>query len=244
MTYVELQATTHFSFLRGVSSPEQLFSAAALLGYPALGITDWNSVGGLVRSLVAADTTGVRLVAGCRINLLDGPSLLVWPQDRTGWTRLTQLLSAGKKRADPRKGEKGQCFLHWEDVDAWSEGLVAALLPDDVESSTASLAAMKDIFGDRAYCALTYRRRPKDKLRLHQLNDLARSVGVRSVATGDVLYDSPDKRMLQDVVTAIREHCTIDDLGFKRERFADRHLKSVAEMERRFAHYPDAIRAT
>ncbi|QIK79918.1 DNA polymerase III subunit alpha [Sphingomonas piscis] len=244
MTYVELQTTTHFSFLRGVSSPEQLFSAAAQLGYPALGVTDWNSVGGLVRSLVAADTTGVRLVAGCRLNLMDGASLLVWPQDRAAWTRLTLLLSEGKKRADPRKGEKGQCFLHWEDVEAWSEGLVAALLPDDVDTAAASLAAVRDIFGDRAHCALTYRRRPGDKQRLHALDQLARQHRVRSLATGDVLYDSPDKRMLQDVVTAIREHSTIDDLGFRRERFADRHLKSVAEMERRFADYPDAIQAT
>src|SRR5205085_4645352 len=61
---------------------------------------------------------------------------------------------------------------------------------------------------------------------------------------GDVLYDGPDKRMLQDVVTAIREHVTIDELGFRRERFADRYLKSPKEMERRFKAFPDAIRAT
>ncbi len=73
---------------------------------------------------------------------------------------------------------------------------------------------------------------------------MARRYGVRSLATGDILYDSPDKRMLQDVVTAIRNKCTIDDLGFRRERYADRHLKSPTEMERRFAAFPDAIRAT
>src|SRR5687768_11804710 len=50
--------------------------------------------------------------------------------------------------------------------------------------------------------------------------------------------------MLQDVVTAIRNKCTIDDLGFRRELHADRHLKSPREMERRFADYPDAIRAS
>ncbi|QPQ54382.1 error-prone DNA polymerase [Allosphingosinicella flava] len=245
MTYVELQATTHFSFLRGVSSPEELFSAAALLGYRALGVTDRNSVGGLVRALVAADKTVVRLVAGCRLDLVDGPSLLVWPEDRAAWSRLTRLLTTGKKRADPKEGEKGQCFLHWEDVAAWSDGLIAALLPDEADGSTeAALAIMTDIFGDRAHCALTYRRRPKDKLRLHELHEMARTFGVRSLATGDVLYDSPDKRLLQDVVTAIRNKCTTDDLGFRRERFADRHLKSVAEMERRFADYPDAIQAS
>src|SRR5205085_8212266 len=80
--------------------------------------------------------------------------------------------------------------------------------------------------------------------RLHALDMLARRFGVRGLATGDVLYDSPDKRMLQDVVTAIREHCTIDQLGLRRERFADRYLKAPREMERRFKHFPDAVRAT
>ena len=245
MTYVELQAATHFSFLRAVSSAEELFSAAALLGYPALGIADRNSVGGLVKALRAADSTAVRLVAGCRLDLMDGASLLVWPRDRAAWSRLTRLLTIGKSRADPRKGEKGQCFLHWEDVAAWSDGLVAALVPDEADSAGATaLAQLREIFGDRSHLALTHRRRPGELRRLHSLESLARRHQVRSLATGDVLYDGPDKRMLHDVVTAIREHVTIDELGFRRERFADRHLKSPIEMERRFRAFPDAVQAS
>jgi error-prone DNA polymerase len=245
MTYTELQVTSHFSFLRGASSPNELFSAAKLLGYSALGIADRNTVCGLVRGLVAADETGVRLIAGCRLDLMDGSSLLVWPENRTGWSSLTRLLTAGKKRARPQHGEKGQCFLHWEDIAAWSDGLIAALVAGRAEESTAvAMAQTADIFGDRAHAALAYQRRPGEKLRLHQLDRMARNHGLRSLAVGDILYDSPDKRMLQDVVTAIRNKCTIDELGFRRERHADRHLKSVAEMERRFRDYPDAIRAT
>ena len=221
MTYVELQVATHFSFLRGVSSAEELFSAAALLGYPALGITDRNSVGGLVKALRAADATGVRLVAGCRLDLMDGSSLLVWPEDRAAWSRLTRLLTVGKSRVDRRKGEKGQCFLHWEDVAAWSDGLVAALVPDEADRGHRNRPGPDAPISSasRAYLALTHRRRPGDALRLHALDALARRYGVRSLATGDVLYDSPDKRMLQDVVTAIRNKCTIDELGFRRERY-------------------------
>src|SRR6185503_17420525 len=103
---------------------EELFSAAALLGYKALGVTDRNSVGGLVHALRAAEATGVRLVAGCRLDLMDESSLLVWPEDRAGWSNLTRLLTLGKSRAVPKKGEKGQCFLHWEDVEAHAGGLV------------------------------------------------------------------------------------------------------------------------
>ena len=136
--YAELQVTTHFSFLRGASSCDELFAAAALLGYEALGVTDRNSVAGMVRAHIAAKATGVRLVPGCRLDLIGGDSLLVWPEDRAGWSRLTRLLSIGNARADPKKGEKGQCFLHWEDLAAWSDGLVAAYLPDEADARTAA----------------------------------------------------------------------------------------------------------
>jgi error-prone DNA polymerase len=243
--YVELQAASHFSFLRGVSSAEELFRAAEILGYSALGLADRNTVGGLVKGLRASDEWGVRLIVGSRLDLMDGSSLLVWPEDRAAWSRLTRLLSTGKGRASREKGEKGQCFLHWEDVAAWSDGLVAALIPDEADRvADIALAQMADIFGKRAHLALTHRRRPGEAKRLHALNALARRHGMRSLATGDVLYDSPDKRMLHDVVTAIRAHCTIDELGLRRERFADRYLKSPKEMERRFRDFPDAIRAT
>jgi error-prone DNA polymerase len=245
VTYAELQVTSHFSFLRGVSSAEELFSAAALLGYKTLGVTDRNSVGGLVHALRAADATGVRLVAGCRLDLMDGNSLLVWPESRAGWSRLTRLLTLGKSRAVPKKGEKGQCFLHWEDVEAHSDGLVAALVTGEADAAAAqAVGQVAEIFGDRAYATLAHRRRPGDAARLHALDALARRHKVRPLATGDILYDSPDKRLLQDVVTAIRHKCTIDELGFRRELYADRHLKSPAEMARRFAAFPGAIQAS
>jgi error-prone DNA polymerase len=238
--YHELQVTSHFSFLRGASGAEELFAAAALLRLPALGVVDRNSVAGMVRAWEAAKTTGVRLVAGCRLDLADGASLLVYPTDRPAWSRLTRLLSIGKARAG-----KGACELHWADVAAHAEGLIAIHLPERPDAANdALLARMAEVFGDRAYQALTLRRRPGDALRLHRLDEQARAARVRSVATGDVLYHAPERRMLQDVMTAIREKCTIDELGFRRERNGDRHLKGPDEMARRFAAFPHAIAAT
>ncbi len=250
MTYSELQVTTHFSFLRGAASPEALFRQAALLGLPALGIVDRNSVGGVVRALVAAEKftelgANIRMIAGCRLDLVDGSSVLVWPEDRAAWSRLTGLLTLGKSRADAQRGEKGQCFLHWEDVAEAAEGLVGALVPGLADpGDPLSLRWMADAFGERGHVCLTQHRRPGDAMRLHELNAAARRFGLVPLATGDVLYDTPDRRMLQDVVTAIREKCTIDELGFRRERNADRHLKSPAEMARRFRDYPEALQAS
>jgi error-prone DNA polymerase len=238
--YVELQVTTHFSFLRGVSSAEELFAQAAYLGIPALGIVDRNSVAGVVRAWEAAKTTGVRLIPGCRLDLTCGTSLLVYPTDRAAWSRLTRLLTLGKARAG-----KGKCELDWEDVADWNEGLIAILVPDLPDDANAvALARLSTIFDAQGYMGLALRRRPNDAMRIFELDAQAREAGVRSVVIGDVLYHSNDRKMLQDVVTAVRHRTTIDALGFRRERYADRQMKSGAEMERRFARYPDALAAT
>ena len=73
--YTELQVTSHFSFLRGASSPEELFVAAHALGYSALGIADRGSLAGMVRAHQAANATGLRLVVGSRLDLEDAPPL-------------------------------------------------------------------------------------------------------------------------------------------------------------------------
>jgi error-prone DNA polymerase len=229
-TYAELQVTTHFSFLRGASSPEELLAAAKLLGLPALGIADRNSVAGIVRAWDAQKATGVRAIAGCRLDLSDGTALLVYPTDRAAYGRLCRLLSAGKARAG-----KGACHIGWSDVEEWSDGLIGVLVPDRANAvAEAALARTGRIFADRSYLALSLRRRPRDAVRLRDLAEMAAKARVATVATGDVLYHSPDRRLLQDVVTCIREKCTIDELGERRERVADRHLKPAAEMERLF----------
>jgi error-prone DNA polymerase len=231
--YVELQVTTHFSFLRGASSPEELFAAAALLGLPALGIVDRHSVAGAVRAWDGEKTTGVRAITGTRLDLTDGTALLLYPTDRAAYGRMCRLLSAGKAL-----GGKGACHLDWSHVEEWQEGLLAMLVPDRADATTeAALARTRRVFGDRAYCALSVRRRPRDAIRLRDLAAMASAARVPTVATNDVLYHSPDRRLLQDVVTCIREKCTIDTLGDRRERFADRHLKHASEMERLFRRY-------
>jgi error-prone DNA polymerase len=237
MNYAELQVTTHFSFLRGASSPEELFSAAALLGIKALGVVDRNSLAGMVRAHEAAKPTGVRLIVGCRLDLQCGTSMLVYPTDRAAYARLCRLLTLGKTRAG-----KGQSHLDWPDVGAWCEGLIGIVLADEVKGELApELARLRQIFGDRAYCALTRRFLPDEALRLHRIATAASQARVPTVVTNDVLYHCASRRMLQDVVTCIRLHTTIDNAGFQKERHADRFLKSPEEMARLFPNYTHAV---
>lgn len=102
-----------------------MFETAAALCIEAIGITDRNSLAGIVRAWEATRATGIRLVIGCRLDLTNGMSLLVYPTDRSAYSRLTRLLSLGKRR-----GGKDECILDLTDVEAYSEGLIAILVPE------------------------------------------------------------------------------------------------------------------
>ena len=217
-----------------------MFSQAALCGIAALAVCDRSTLAGIARAHAATKVPGVRAVVGCRLDLRDGTVLLVYPTDRAAYGRLCRLLSLGKARAG-----KGACELAWDDVCAWSDGLLATLVPGDADADCAALLRrLSAQFGDRAYCALTLQRRPGDHRRLHDLSKLAAAARIRTVVTNDVLFHAPSRRLLQDVVTCIREGCTIDDAGFRAERHADRHLKRAEEMARLFARHPEALART
>ena len=210
--YAELQVTSNYSFLRGASHIEELFAQASLLGLKTLGITDRNSLAGIVRAHQRATDTGVRLVVGCRLDLTDFSPVLVYPTDRPAYARLCRLLTIGKRRAG-----KGACTLTWADLAAHADGLIAILLADAPDATTqANLTRLRADFPGRAYLALTLHRRPNDAVRLQQLADLATGERIPTVVTGDVLYHAPQRRILQDVLTCIRHGCTIDDAGFRR----------------------------
>jgi len=238
--YAELQVTSNFSFLRGASHPDELVAQAAALGHRAVTITDRNSLAGVVRAHDAAKRTGIRLVVGCRLDLTDGTGLLAFPEDRAAYGRLTRLLTLGKRRAP-----KGQCHISYADLVAHGEGQIVIALPQGTDGDAAAFAAcLAADFEGRAYLAAQHLYRGDDARRLARLARIATASGIPLVATNDVLYHVPGRRMLQDVVTCIREHCTIREAGFRLAANAERHLKPPAEMTRLFRGHEDALART
>jgi error-prone DNA polymerase len=239
--YAELQVTSNFSFLRGASSAEELVERAAALGHAAIAITDRNSFAGIVRAHTAAKRLDLRLVVGVRLDFQDAPSLLVYPVDRAAYGRLTTLLTLGKRRA-----KKGECHLTRADFLAHATGqLAVALPPEELDAAfEAHLRTLKAALGDRLYLAAQHLYLGDDGLRLARLAELGERAGIPLVATNDVHAHGPGRRALQDVLTCIREKCTIDTAGFRLSANAERHLKSPAEMARLFRQHPEAVART
>jgi len=236
--FAELAVASNFSFLRGASHPRELMAAAATLGLTAIGIADRNTLAGVVRAHSAAKEHGVRLVVGTRLVLEDGFETLCFPTDRTAYGRLARLLTRGNRRAP-----KGQCHLALDDVLEFREGQVFVAMPpyDGVDGVARGLAGLAAACRGAVYLAASLPRRGNDRPRLARLRALAEVHGTPLVATSDVLYHAPERRPLQDVLTCIREHCSIDQAGFRLEVNAERHLKSPDEMRRLFAGDEDAV---
>ncbi|PPR75174.1 MAG: Error-prone DNA polymerase [Alphaproteobacteria bacterium MarineAlpha3_Bin4] len=239
--YAELQVTSNFSFLRGASHPEEMVITAAALGHAAIAITDRHSVSGIVRAHTAAKQAGIRLVVGARLDPENGPALLCYPTNRAGYSRLTRLLTTGKRRV-----QKGECLLHMTDIlDDGTGQTILVLPPAQPDAAFAdALSQLRESFAGRAYLAASVLNLGNDGCRLDTLFSLATACRVPLIATNDVHAHVPERRPLQDVLTCIRESCTIYEAGFRLFANAERHLKSPQEMAHLFRDYPEAIART
>ena len=244
MSYIELQVTSNFSFLQGASHPEELVEQAAVYGYKAIAITDRNTLAGIVRAHTAAKLKEIRLIPGCRLDLIDGTGLLAYPTDQEAYSRLSGLLTLGNRRA-----EKGQCHLYKADVYEHSKGIKFIAIPPSVltENFQFDVSFQNDIreyrqaFGSELYLAAVRSYLGDDQKRLFRLARLSSELDIPLAATNNVYYHDPVRRELQDVLTCVREKCTIHTAGFRLHQNAERHLKPVEEMLRLFRQYPQAI---
>jgi error-prone DNA polymerase len=236
--YAELDVVTNFSFLRGASHPDELVYTAAMLGYRALGVTDVNSLAGVVRAYEAAkNIQGFRLIVGARLVFNDSsPDVLVWPANRQAYARLCRLITLGRRRA-----QKGECQLSLEDFLDHAEGLFAAVAPAWPWEDLDRCGLLRETLGDRLSLAISLCHGDDDQSRLEYAMDFSRQVRVPLLATNHVHYHDPGRRALQDVLACVRHGCTIHEAGFKLFSNAERHLKSPRQMARLFTRCPRAI---
>ncbi|MGN6748953.1 MAG: error-prone DNA polymerase [Xanthobacteraceae bacterium] len=263
-SYAELAVTTNFSFLRGASHPQEMVARADELGLTAIGIADRNSFAGVVRAYDEAKKRTIKLLVGTRLVTIDGFEVLTYPTDRAAYGRLCRLITAGNLKA-----KKSECHLTFEDILNAAEGQIFIALPpadlsfpveqsgtekgdrakcggrgeygSNLQTFLSRLSALADAAPGHTFLAGAHYHRGDEPRRLGLLAELGARCGAPLVAVNDVFYHAPERRPLVDVLTCIREKCTIAAAGLRLSVNAERHLKTPAEMTRLFAVFPEAI---
>ena len=244
--FAEMAAATHFSFLRGASSPGDMLRKAVELGHHGIGIADRNTVAGVVQAHVAlrelkAETPDLRfkLAVGARLVFADGtPDMIAYPATRRGWGRLTRLLTLGNRRA-----EKGDCTLGFDDLAGLHDDLLLILMPPPV-GPVPRLADLAGLAPRRCWLAADMPRGGADRRRLARLAGLAANHGVPLLAVNAPLYAGPEQRRLHDILTCIAEKTVLAEAGRLLLANAERHLKPASEMARLFAGHDAALAAS
>jgi DNA polymerase-3 subunit alpha/error-prone DNA polymerase len=268
-SFFEIGAKTNFSFLEGAARPEEMVLTASVLGLSGIGLADKNSVAGVVRAhnqIREMRETCKRqkehgrkedeqdaiepcaFYPGARLVFSDStPDVLAYPQNRRGWANLCRLLSRGNLRTD-----KGSCILEEWDFLEWCDEMMLSVVPDfsraeDVGYLTdleERLDRYRKRFRKNIYLALTPTYDGRDALVFATFAQIAARHRLPVIATNLPLFHLPYRRSLSNVVTAIREHVTVQEAGFRLAPNGERHLKQAAEMARLFANYPDAVANT
>ncbi|MBZ0156248.1 MAG: error-prone DNA polymerase [Alphaproteobacteria bacterium] len=243
-TYAPLWCKSNYSFLEGASHPEELVAEARRLGVTSIAITDRDGVHGIVRAHVAARETGAHLIVGSEITIDDGTTIVLLCEDRAGYASLCRLVTRGRRRC-----EKGQSRVSWDEVGAHSRGLIAlwggpnALLAREAEPVAVAnnLAAS---FPGRVYAIVARHFRAQEREEEARIVSRAKRYGFALVAAPEVLYHTPARRPLQDVLTCVKHGKPIGDIGRLTKSNDAYALVPPLAFERLYADLPGAVAAT
>ncbi|MCU0988102.1 MAG: error-prone DNA polymerase [Xanthomonadales bacterium] len=243
--YAELVCTSNFSFLAGASHPQELVARAADLGYSAVAITDECSLAGVVRALEEAQRCAqrgrpIQLIPGSSFRLANGSRLVLLPEDHAGYTAICTLITRGRRNAP--KGEYALPDASFEHGPGHGLARCLALwLPaandkggDESEQDLITAHWLAAYFPGRCWLGASLSLGPVDARRLQRLQATAQAAGLPLAACGDVHMHLRSRRMLHDVLTAVRHGCTVAELGYRALPSGERHLRSRERLAQLF----------
>jgi error-prone DNA polymerase len=262
--YAELHCHSAYSFLDGVSLPDELALRAGELGYGAIALTDHNSVSGSMELAQVAAEHGVRAIHGAEIDLtVDGPGTRSGPalthhltllvRDERGWRSLCRIitLAHAHTREGPKRRALGDPSVPLEAVIEHSAGLTCltgcagrSVIAGGLHDEPTARRLLEAFGPGELYVELQRPFARHDRARNRAFAALARRLGVRCVATGDVHAHTHARAELQDAFVALRHRTTLDASEPLRRGNHSHVMSSPQAMASRFRDHPEAVRET
>jgi error-prone DNA polymerase len=251
--YVELHCHSAYSFLDGVSLPEELAQRASELGHAALALTDHNSVSGSMELAQSALDHGIRAIHGAELDLAGGRHITLLVRDEHGWRNLCRIITHAHAHTREGSGrrERGEPSVELQTVLDHAEGLVCltgcadrSVIGDGVRDEPVARRLL-DAFGVqdlRVELQRPYARH--DRARNRALAAFAGRLGVACVASGDVHAHAHSRAELQDAFVALRNRTTLDASEPLRRGNSSHVMATPQAMVSRFVDHPQAIHET
>ncbi|MDK1024230.1 MAG: error-prone DNA polymerase [Gammaproteobacteria bacterium] len=232
--YAELHCLTSYSFLRGASHPEELVLQAARAGYQALAITDECSMSGVVKAHVAARDCGLKLIIGSEFFLHEDIHLLLLAPNREAYGQICQIITKGRRRS-----AKGEYEILLKDFERGTEQCLALWIPREKSQDNLHYGEqLKLIFGERLWISMEVFEDGRELDKYRDCFMLSKSLAIPMVASGDVHMHSPDRKPLQDVLSAIRMGQSVKLAGRLLASNREKHLRPLSKLKQ---IYPVAL---
>jgi error-prone DNA polymerase len=235
VTYVELHAHSAYSFLDGASLPEELAVRAAELGYDAFALTDHDGVYGSLEFAHAYKSFGLRAITGAEVTLAGGAHVTLLCESQRGYANLCRILTDAhaRTRIEGRERELLAAETTVGFVAEHAEGIVclSGCARQGLGSVDPKVAErLAQAFPGAFYVELQRPFERGDVRRNAALEGLAATLGVPTVATGDIHAHHQRRARLQDALVAIANRTSLD--GSERERRGNHEavLRSPKEM--------------
>ena len=233
INYSELHCISNFSFLTGASHPEELLKQAALLGYGGIAITDECSLAGIVRAHVAAKQLNIQLIIGSAFKITDSDiHFVALVPNRLAYGQLSKLVTLCRRR-----GEKGEYQLKLKDLQKQIQDCLLIWFPSEnylSQQHSSQFLADIDQFvqasNDRLWIGVEYFHSDKDAQLTQTVNNLNQRYKLPLIACGNVHMHIPERKPLQDIITAIRLGSTIQSAGVALHANRERYLRPIDEI--------------
>ncbi|MFT6408187.1 MAG: error-prone DNA polymerase [Arenicella sp.] len=230
--YAELHVKSHYTFLTGASSPDELVYKAAELGYSAIAITDECSYSGIVKAYQASRECNIKLIIGSEFNIDTQHGklkLLLLAPSRTAYAEISALISKSRRRT-----AKGSYATGIEDLQFGLQHCLAIWLPSFNQYDTHHGLALTRLFKHRLWIGVELFRQSNDQQGYLHCEQLSRTLNLNMVACNDVHMHCKSRKPLQDTVTAIRHGCTVEQLQNQRQLNAERYLKPIDVLQQQY----------
>ncbi|EGR0409775.1 DNA polymerase III subunit alpha [Vibrio cholerae] len=252
--FIHLRIHSDFSMVDGLSKVPPLVKKVAAMGMPAMALTDFTNLCGLVKFYSTAHNCGVKPIIGADFILQSEEfgdeltKLTLLAKNNVGYKNLTLLISKAYLRGHVQHQpviDKAWLVEHAEGLIVLSGGksgeVGRALLKGNQQQVERCIEFYQTHFADHFYLELIRTGRADEESYLHFALDVAEQYDLPVVATNEVVFITEESFEAHEIRVAIHDGYTLEDPRRPKNYSPKQYLRSEAEMCELFADIPEAL---